>query len=292
MIELVKTTTNDGLRLDGALQLSEQAVADQRLLDGALLLHGVGGNFYGSSLLETLANTLVANGIAALRGNTRGHDGISTAATVTGSRQVGAAFEIVDECRYDVSGWCDFLRQRQLDRLIVIGHSLGAIKALYALAYDPHPAVRAAIVLSPPRLSCAAFLESRERELFQANLKTAQELVEQGRGQTLFPAQFPFPLLIAAEAYVDKYGPQQRYDITRFVARIRCPLLFLYGERELRTDKAAFAGLPEQLASRARPNQVLDLATITGADHFYRGAYDEVTRLVGEWLQAKFRSSD
>ena len=46
-------------------------------------------------------------------------------------------------------------------------------------------------------------------------------MVTDGRGEELFTANFPFPLLIAASAYIDKYGPAERYNLV--VPRSRCP---------------------------------------------------------------------
>ena len=64
---------------------------------GAVLPHGAGGNFYGSTLFAGLIPAMTRLGLAALSVNTRGHDAVSTAATPNGVRRLGAAFEMVDD---------------------------------------------------------------------------------------------------------------------------------------------------------------------------------------------------
>src|SRR5581483_8916205 len=117
------------------------------------LVHGTGGNFYSSTLFDTLAERLLSLGCGVLRVNTRGHDGISTAITQRGGRRLGAAYEIVDDCRHDIAAWVSWLVQAAGPRVGLIGHSLGAIKCLYALVNDPQPAVARLVAISPPCLS-------------------------------------------------------------------------------------------------------------------------------------------
>src|SRR5437870_1930615 len=134
LVDLVQTTTRDGMRLDGMLQMPSNASAWP--VDGLCFVHGTGGNFYGSTLFDALAERCLQRGCAVLRVNTRGHDGISTAVTAKGGRRLGAAYEIVDDCRHDLAAWIDLLKARVGPRVGLIGHSLGAVKCLYAPAHD------------------------------------------------------------------------------------------------------------------------------------------------------------
>src|SRR5688500_5678597 len=99
-VDLVQTTTRDGVRLDGTFQASTRPAAFP--VDAFCLVHGTGGNFYSSTLFDALADRLVELGAGILRVNTRGHDGVSTAVTARGGRRLGAAYEVLDECRHDL----------------------------------------------------------------------------------------------------------------------------------------------------------------------------------------------
>jgi len=283
--ELVRTLTPDGMRLDGALQTGDEVSSSP--VDAALCLHGVGANFYTSSTLEAVAPALRRLGIDVLLANNRGHDFLYTASVAMGRRRQGAAVEIVDECRLDITGWCKFLGERGLGRILLIGHSLGAIKAVYSQAHEPTPGVVGLIAASPPRLSCSAFKNSLESAPFFDSLTAAEQLVKTGRGDELFMAKFPFPLLISAASYIDKYGPAERYNILNFAGRVTVPALFTYGSKELESGGIAFAGLPEALANLPDKGGPLDVEIVEGADHNYSGCGESLASVMGKWIKQK-----
>jgi dipeptidyl aminopeptidase/acylaminoacyl peptidase len=162
LVDLVQITTRDGFRLDGTLQLPAPATARAWPVDAVCLVHGTGSNFYGSTLFDAVTERCLAQGCAVLRINTRGHDGISTAVTSKGGRRLGAAYEVVDDCRHDLAA-----------AVGLIGHSLGAVKCLYALVHEPALEVSCVVGISPPRLSYSWFCASPEgpRFLERASLK-------------------------------------------------------------------------------------------------------------------------
>lgn len=283
-IELVEATTSDGVRLHGAHYLSDAAATPATGLDAVLLLHGAGGNFYSSTLFASLLPTLTQLGLAALVVNTRGHDAVSTASTPRGPRLLGAAFEIVDDCRHDVAAWVGWLEQRGYRRLAVAGHSLGAVKAIYSLAHDAPPAVRCLVAMSPPRLSHSHFAGSPEAAQFLSEYADAERLVAGGKGDTLISVRFPIPYLVSAAGYVDKYGPAERYNILRYVPRVACEMFFTFGTIELRRG-LAFHGLPDELNGLAAKGAKVNVAVVGGADHFYTSARSELSGQISSWLR-------
>ena len=166
----------------------------------------------------------------------------------------------------------------------MLGHSLGAVKALYALSRDEAPPVACAIAASPPRLSHARFAASPHGERFLAEHARALELAAQGRGDTLLDVTFPLPYPITAASYLDKYGVEERYDFLRFVEQVRVPVLFAFGSQELSGE--AFAGLPEQLEERRRAGgRQWRTAVVAGADHNYNAAQHDLARAIEAWLR-------
>jgi hypothetical protein len=253
-------------------------------LDVLLCLPGVGGNFYGTTMAAELTPLLTAAGLDVLWINTRGHDSIAVVHTQRGGLRQGAAFETVDDCRHDVNAWLDFLLARGYRAPGLFGHSLGAIKALYSQAFAPHPAARSIVAVSPPRLSCQAFRAGENRARYEEDLATARQHVEAGRPQQLLQTRFPVPLIISAGSYLDKYGPEERYNILRFVERVACPHAFVYGERELATGGIAFAGVPQAIEALPRRTFPAPVFTVPGADHMYTGRWNALAGTVLRWL--------
>ncbi|ADB18696.1 hypothetical protein Psta_4043 [Pirellula staleyi DSM 6068] len=285
--QLVRAQATDGLRLDGFfLPPADSAVLDRpRPFDAALLLHGVAANFYTSSTLEAVVPMLRDRGIAVLLANTRGHDGVFSSSIGMTRKRFGSAYEIVDECRADIRGWINFLVAQRHSRLLLLGHSLGGVKAVYAQAHDRHAEVQGIVAASPPRLSYKAFLAGSESALFFESMQTAKDLVAAGQPDELFTAKFPFPLLISAASYIDKYGPAERYHLLDAAAKLTVRSHFLYGSKELESGGIAFAGLPEALNGLGR-GDTLSVDVIQGGDHVYTGVQQQLAAAIGKWVDA------
>jgi alpha/beta superfamily hydrolase len=283
--ELVQVTTPGLTRLHGAWFRS--TVARQSSIDAALLLHGLAGNFYSSRLMQSLARRLVAAGVHVLSANTRGHDGLNW--TSSGGRTIlqGAALESVADCCDDIAGWVRFLLERGCRSIALAGHSLGAIKALFAQVHQPHGAVACVIAISASRLNYFRFLESPAHTTFERQIAQAEQAVAMGQPDQLLRVEFPFPAYIAAWAYVDKYGPGQRYDWTLLADRLRVPVLLTFGQREL-ANNVAFAGILDQVEALRAQGVSLTTRVIPSADHFYNGRRQVLSKAVQEWLIREF----
>ena len=281
--DLVTTVTPDGVKLHGLFQ--ESLVERKTALDAAIVLHGLGGNFYSSSLNLRLADSLRDTGLAVVVVNMRGHDGISMNPVAGRAQTIGAAYEIVDDCRHDVAGWIEWLLNRDCSNIVLVGHSLGAIKSLYAHAHLQHEAVKAIVGLSATRLCHGRLMESERRDDFRKWFSLACEMTEQGRGDELMRVDFPFPTHMAAAAYRDKYGPADRYDWVRYVEQIHVPTLLMYGERELR-DSPAFYGLLETAEEVSRRMHNFTIQVIESANHFYAGVHSRATAAMQEWMRS------
>lgn len=282
LVDLVQATTRDGIRLDGVYQESKPTAALG--IDAFCFIHGTGGNFYGSTLFDQLGERLVGLGAAVLRVNTRGHDLMSMATTPKGGVRLGAAYELVDDCRRDLAAWVDWLKQRGHGRIALVGHSLGAVKVLYALAQDANPAVTCAVAISPPQLSYSAFCSSPQRDEFLKTYEEAERLVQNGRPMTLLEVKLPLPFVITAAGYVEKYGPDERYNILNFIRGVACPTLVTFGSLEVESNMA-FRGVPDTIGELKRKN--IEVAVIAGGDHFYSAVRKELIGQVETWLTSQ-----
>jgi dienelactone hydrolase len=284
LVDLVQVTTRDGLRLDGVFQAPAAGRSPGIPVDAFCLLHGTGGSFYSSTLLEAFAERLLELGCTVLRVNTRGHDGISTASTAKGGRRQGAAYEVVDDCRHDIAAWIDWLRQRTGSRIGLLGHSSGAVKAIYAVAHEPQLSVACLVALSPPRISYSWFCSSPEGPSFLEEFAAADRLASAARPTALLDVKLPLPIVMTAAGYLEKYGPDERYNFLRFLGAVPCPVLVTLGGIEV-GNNMAFRGLPEALHDLAGRSTHLHVEMVEGADHFYSGVRDEVVDRVARWLR-------
>jgi pimeloyl-ACP methyl ester carboxylesterase len=288
LVDLVQVTTSDGLRLHGALEIPAAgqipgASGQPSPVDAWLCIHGTGSNFYAASTLAGLAPKLALGGVAVLRANTRGHDLICTGPSAGGRSLQGAAFERVDESPRDLLAWIDFLKGRGFARIGLLGHSLGAIKAIFTLAADNPPEVAALVAISPPRLSYSHFCQGPRAAEFQQMFAKAEQLVSDGRGDELLLVQVPISYYVTAAGYVDRYGPDEHYNVLKLLGRVCCPTLVTYGSSEMSAD-VAFRGMSEAVAALATPANRLQVAVIAGADHIYTACHDVLALRIASWL--------
>ena len=126
-------------------------------------------------------------------------------------------------------------------------------------------------------------MASEAREKFQATFRRADELVQQGQGGQLIKVDFPFPTHMVAEAYVDKYGPADRYNWLRYANQIDVPALLTFGEKEI-LENAAFQGIESDISEMSLPKELWDIRKIPGADHFYSGRQAELLEVICGWI--------
>lgn len=284
MLELCRVTASDGLHLDGSWEHLDECADPSH--PSLLLIHGTGSNFYGAGVLASLARQAVADGFAVLRINTRGHD---LAASIPGSQgpvQGGAAYEHVLDCRWDVTAWCDFLVARGRSQVILVGHSLGGVKALWSQALAPHPSVAGVVGISPPRFVHQRFQADPRCEPFRRSFAEAQRLVEAGEPNRLISVSQPLPLVITAEGFLEKYGPDDPLDYLRILSRISCPRLILVGSQSVESN-VAFADLPAELAAAGATDCGIRCETIIGADINYRNDPTAPWQIVQKWIKGR-----
>ena len=282
--ELIRLRTDDNVILHGLLSSSEAPCESS--FDAAIVVHGLGGNFYSSRMNVRLAAALNDLGITTILINTRGHDEVNVSIRDGRAANIGAAFEIVDECRHDLAAWSDELTARGFHRIVLIGHSLGAIKSIYSQALQPHPSVHAIVAISASRLCHQDFLASQHNQAFSASFLQAEELVNQGAGQKLMKVEFPFPTHISAAAYRDKYGPEDRYNWLRYAHRLDSPVLLIFGELEL-DQNAAFIGILDDFEKLELCQAQFEIKKIAGADHFYAGRQSDLIVAIIDWIRQR-----
>ena len=285
--ELVKVQTSDQLRLDGALFTPDSQTEQKNSVNALICLHGAGSNFYGSSTLDEITEPLVQQGISVLRVNTRGHDWVYPALVRFQVTRQGSSYEDVAKCTIDIRSWIDFLIERGYQKIGLLGHSLGAIKAVYTMAQQHIEQVANIVAISPPRLSYSYFRESPDGPQFFADYQHAKKLSESGQGSNLIEVKHPLPFLVCAKGFVDKYGPEEKYNILKFADKVQCPTLYIYGEMELKGG-TTFVGMPESLTAvaneRSGNKPTIMTHIVEGANHLYTGKTSELAAKLCDWF--------
>lgn len=278
--KLVQTTTSDGVRLHGFLSESS------RLRNAWILVHGVNSNFYSSTLLSELGRKLANEDTAVLLVNTRGHDILSFNTGPTPMR-VGSQIESLSASQLDLDAWVQYLIQKGVERVSLLGHSLGALKCvLWSL--KNHDCLRALVAISPPRLNTQLLLNDPTRgAVFRGHLQEAVEKCDGGFPEFVMKVRFPLPMWVCASTYQDKYGSGDKYDYLAMANQIQIPTLWTFGQFEVDGGSANFrradSELQRELDRTPGPTKQ-SVRVVANADHSYRGVLEQLSDCVGNWL--------
>ena len=255
--------------LDGAWHEPDGAPAK----GAVLLFHGNTMNFYVGAP-RFLPPALTALGYACLAFNRRGHDILSTRDSRAAE---GGAFQSIFQATEDNHIAAAWLEGMGFPDPIVIGHSNGGMLAVRHVA--DHPRTQALVLLSAhcggrnmvPLASAAGLLARGELEAITVQ---ARAMVKSGKGKELMllPGWW---YACTAESFLDLLAEVP--DILQLAPSIRCPVLYLRGDREPRDLYPA-----EEFAKRSGGRCQVEI--IPDCDHFYAGREAAVAALVCAWL--------
>lgn len=284
---LVDVQTEDGIKLHGFLTRTQSQSSWVWII-----VHGVNGNFYGSTLLSDLALCVQRLGHDALLVNTRGHD-LATFGSADYPARMGSMFETISDGQTDLLAWIRLCKQLGYANIGCIAHSLGAVKVSYALAHGgldhQRLGLQRFVALSPPRLNTELLsMDPAKREIFDQQLQEAQQWCDKGFPHHIMRIRFPLANWVSAETFMDKYGSGLKYDYFAWWSAIGVPTLWVFGQQEVRQGSVNFRDVDRQLEQVFRNQQVLDhrLAVIPQADHSYRGQRDPLAESIQGWVQS------
>jgi len=278
LVELVETPTGDGLTHAGALA-APKPLGGTRRFDAVLMMHGAAGAF-SEAFYRNFSTALVERGVATLRANNRGHDVVNRGNGM--GKLLGVALEAIEDCTIDWDAWLSFLAGRGYKRILLFGHSLGAVKSAYYLTTIPDERVHGCVLASPPHFNTERMLASERGPQFAASIATAEALVAAGRPDELMPTTFPLKSFSGAQAYLSKYAAGSKFDVLELAAKIPCPVLALTGEREL--ADSVFRDHPAGYAAAHQKKRDLDFVVVPNGDHYYTLAQAFAVEALLAWI--------
>jgi dienelactone hydrolase len=276
--ELVWIKTDDGVRHDGVVIRPTGPPTGTTVV----WVHGFTGHFSEPHQIA-IGRYLAERGHLFVSGNNRGHHHGASLGQKDGQPWLGGAWwELVSEAWLDVKAWLDYAETlSKPDRLVLAGHSYGAVKVTWYQGERQDPRLAGLISASGPVRP-----PGRRPEL-AGPLALAKKMVAEGRGPDLLPfgsAGRPGSTLSAqtvvdrADALVDTYGMNGGDSP---LGRVRCPFLAILGTDEPQIGAPADL---ETIKRNARSSSRAETALIQGADHVYTTTATDVARAIDAFL--------
>ncbi|MHB1006602.1 MAG: alpha/beta hydrolase [Chloroflexota bacterium] len=272
--ELIYTQSEDELLLEGALIAPDNGQARPLSL---VWVHGLTGRFYGPMIVR-IGRRLATAGFRFVTGNNRGHDFGTVLWTKSAkARFIGGAWERFDESPRDIGAWVEFASRLGGRGVVLVGHSLGALKATYYVAQRQDQRVAGLILASPP---------VRAGRVRSDLLALSERMVSEGKGQDLLPwGSIAVSNTLSAQTYLNRaqtgldfFGVENSEPA---VARVLCPIFALLGTREHWVGKAEDL---ETIKQQATASPRVDTRLFEGADHRYLDHEHEVADAIAAWV--------
>jgi pimeloyl-ACP methyl ester carboxylesterase len=276
--EIVWVKTDDGIEHDGVV------IRPSGPPTGTVVvwMHGFTGHFSEPHQIR-IGRYLAERGHLFISGDNRGkHYGANLGEWEGPFRIGGAWWERVSESWIDIKSWLDYAASTFApQRLVLAGHSYGAVKVTWYQGERQDPRLAGLISASGPVRP-----PSKRPELAGEVLALAKKMVAEGRGVDLVPfGSTGRPGSLSAETVVDRaqslvdtYGMESDDSP---LSKIRCPVLAILGTKE------PAIGAPEDLDTlkrNARASERADTALIEGANHLYHDREEVVAEAIYEWL--------
>lgn len=293
-VTLERVRTKDGLSLDGAFI----APRPRNRAVGVLSLHGLTSSFYrGQGRWLTLAQKGKRRGIGVLSLNTRGHDVV-----VAGKKQkrktdkpkritLGTAFEKFEDCIHDIDAGVTFLKNAGFEKVVLMGHSTGAQKAVFYAGTKRTQTVKGIILLGA--VSDVATHKQNLGNKFSGRLKKVHAFAEKNGQDVFLPKHLSDGQIITAGRYLSLFKPGSKEDLFPYYnpnaswktfKKVRVPTLMVLGEDDEYLDRSA-EEIIEAFKQNAHPETKLVTRLIPGADHGFKDREDRLAKDMLTWMR-------
>ena len=173
----------------------------------------------------------------------------------------------------EVGLWLDWLAQRDVGRVVLLGHSRGGLQMAGFAAGDPRPGVEALVLLAASVAGDRSAADSY-RERFGGDLESALErargLVAAGRGDTVMEGVgflYCEQAKVTAASFLSYYDEEAPRGIEALIDAVPYPTLVIGGSEDQVTTGLA-AAIEDHL-----DDPRIRYVEIDGADHFFRDLY-------------------
>ncbi|HEY4501232.1 MAG TPA: alpha/beta fold hydrolase [Candidatus Paceibacterota bacterium] len=284
---IVQVKTRDGLWLYG---LHLRADKNDTVF---INVHGTASNFYEEYFIEVFADAFLKERVSILSTNNRG------AGVYDAYQKSGAAVEKFEDCLTDIDAWIEFAVGEGYKKIVLSGHSLGTEKIVYYMNNGKYADKVTSVVLLSPADSYGSHrtLDGKTNPRLthvEELLKKAQNLTEQGRGDTFLPrdayGSHDGIMPKSAESFADFLGSQSKLlEALPFAtgklsayAKINVPILAVIGDQE------EYTAIPikDALTLMVLENKNAEIHQIKDCDHDFQEKEKELANIVLSFIKA------
>jgi len=289
-ITIHKIYAEDGLELDALL--FEPKKKNPRGI--VIHIHGKEGHFIQNHFVTVMGYTYPLYGYSFLTFNNRGHDYLADMLrkSTQGYEWVtkGTAYDLIEECVYDIGGVVSYVRDLGYKKIILQGHSIGPHKIVYYLAKRPKHGIEKVILLSSGdvRYLLDAYVKG-----WKDYIPLAEKLIKKGKGDELMPVRLWSNALVSAKTfwhYTKEDSDEWIFNFShpelgfKYFDKIKLPILAVSPENDIAIGVKSAKAM--QLIKERTISQDFKSLIIKNTVHNYAGKEEELALGVMKWLES------
>ncbi len=264
-----------------------------------IFIHGLSSSAF---TLEKVISFLADNTTSILKFNNRGAGVINRLNKVdkrkkkgyTLSKIAGAAHEVFTECVDDIQGAVNFVKEKGVKDIYLVGHSTGCQKAIFYLSKKGKQKQVNGVTLLCPVSDYSAAVKMTDKIILSKAVKYALNLVSKGKKNEILPDNVWKDDIVDAQRFLSLYTPDSEEEIFTYVNSNKIP-------KTLRKVKipifAVFAGKDEyhdrptkKIVSWFEKNsksQDLTIKVVENSPHSFQDHKEKVSKEIQKWLNGQ-----
>ena len=252
-----------------------------------LFIPGMAGNIIENKFIQVFGEEFQKKEIGFVCGHNQGsfHIVDLPCDNQDGFVRRGVAFERFDDCISDIDAYINFIIKLGYERIVLIGHSLGANKVIYYLSQNKSNLIKCYVLLGAPDMAAEVNLIDGKDKL----IDEAKKNIKNGKPDRLLSKLIWDYYILSSARFVDLIGNENSHNlpITSGVGSfeqlksIQLPLLAVAGER----DDCCSSDIEKYLSTLIEKSEFAgEHAIIKDAGHTYVGREKELFNVVYNFI--------
>ena len=275
-MKIIDGKTKDGLNLTGGYYESNKDIC-------IVFIHGMSTSLLEDSFARFWGDYFQKKGIGFIYGHTRGYSRINSILCNDKFKTYGTAFEIFEDCLFDISLWVNKAKEFGYQKIILLGHSYGALKCIYYSSLNNN--IDATILASAPDFHA---LSKIKIPIFDLLLKESKINIDNNESDKLLSFPLGDENYVSSKTYYSWYNENsltnllpigENKDKFEAFSKINVPLLMFAGSKEHELYKG-FNILKTKVSCPFNHN------IIEGSGHNYHGFEEKTANLIYKWIMS------
>ena len=287
--KFIQVYTEDNIKLSGLVsQGDKEKIAH-------IFIHGFETDFYSHSFYHSITQKLTEQGNSCILTQHRGTGLYTEFIKEDGDGvYIGSFHEKIEDAHLDISAFVEYLLSKGFQKISLIGHSLGTIKAVRYLFEGKYKDKISSLVLLSP-FDKNAWIHKKSHGKWSENLKIAEQKISSGAGDEIVPIPEWEDYPVTFNTYYSWYNQTDLSCIWDFYRKdynfpilnqISIPVKVILGNNDEFMDFPEYYVSPKSALDKIKENiENSETVLLNGCDHVFLGFEEQLSEEIASFAR-------